>query len=151
MSLDSTSDLNAVIHFFYEDVTFELENRDSTIQWLLDVYKQEKKDVAALNYIFCSDDYLHQINLQYLNHDTLTDIITFSNAREGVAIEGDIFISIDRVRDNARDFGVSFEKELLRVLVHGSLHLMGYKDKRPEEQEIMTQKENFYTDLFWKQ
>ncbi len=150
MSSDSHSDHNLIIDFFSEEIEFELENSESIIRWLLDAYQQEQKEVTALSYIFCSDVYLHKINVQYLNHDTLTDIITFSNARAGAPVEGDIFISIDRVRENATEFGASFEKELLRVLIHGSLHLMGYKDKTEEDQQLMTQKEDFYIARFEK-
>jgi len=147
MSLESPSD-QSLINFFSEEIEFELENRASIIRWLLNAYQKEEKEIAVLNYIFCSDIYLHQINIQYLKHDTLTDIITFSNARAGNPIEGDIFISIERVKENAAEFGVAFEEELLRVLIHGSLHLMGYKDKTNEDQELMTQKEDFYMALF---
>ncbi|MFT4663702.1 MAG: putative rRNA maturation factor [Polaribacter sp.] len=150
MSSGLHSDHNVIIDFFSEEIEFELEYTESIIRWLLDAYQQEQKTVAALNYIFCSDVYLHQINMQYLNHDTLTDIITFSNAREGAPIEGDIFISVDRVKENAANFGVSFEKEMLRVIIHGSLHLMSYKDKTEEDQKLMTQKENFYIARFAK-
>lgn len=142
------SDNSIIINFYSEEVNYELENAEAIVQWLLGVYHAEQKSVVALNYIFCSDIYLLHINKQYLLHDTLTDIITFSNARNGAAIEGDIFISIERVKENALEFGVSFEKELLRVLVHGSLHLLGYKDKTAVEKKVMTQKEDFYLNLF---
>jgi rRNA maturation RNase YbeY len=144
MSSERSSDTKPVIDFFCEEIEFELENSHTVIQWLEDCYKQENKAVALLNYIFCSDDYLHSINLQYLNHNTLTDIITFSNSREGAAIQGDIFISIDRVKENAIHFDTPFEQELTRVIIHGSLHLMGYKDKTEDDQKLMTEKENFY-------
>jgi probable rRNA maturation factor len=144
MSSERSSDVEPIIDFFYEEIDFELENRHTIVQWLQDCYKEENKVVALLHYIFCSDDYLHRINLQYLNHDTLTDIITFSNAREGAAIRGDIFISIDQVKENALHFDTPFEQELRRVIIHGSLHLMGYKDKTEEDQKLMTAKEDFY-------
>lgn len=150
MSSDLHSDHSVIVDFFSEEIEFELENKVSIIRWLLNAYEEEQKEVVNLNYIFCSDDYLHKINVQYLNHDTLTDIITFSNARKGAPIAGDIFISVDRVKENAVDFGISFEKEMLRVLIHGSLHLMGYKDKTEADQKLMTQKEDFYIKRFMK-
>jgi probable rRNA maturation factor len=144
MTSEPYSGTKPVIDFFCEEIEFELDNRRSIVQWLQDCYKQENKVVAVLNYIFCSDDYLHRINMQYLNHDKLTDIITFSNAREGAAIRGDIFISIDRIKENAIVFDTSFDQELKRVIIHGSLHLMGYKDKTEEDKKLMTEKEDFY-------
>jgi probable rRNA maturation factor len=98
-------------------------------------------ELEELNYIFCSDEYLHQMNLTYLNHDTLTDIITFDNSEAEQIIEGDIFISIDRVKENSEEFDVLFETELHRVLVHGLLHLFGYKDKSEREKVLMREKE----------
>ncbi|MFK7808767.1 MAG: rRNA maturation RNase YbeY [Saprospiraceae bacterium] len=150
MSLESFSSGKAEIHFFCEEIEFELKNESTIINWISDVFHLEKKELDTLNYIFCSDKYLHEINLQYLNHDTLTDIITFPNSKKGKPISGDIFISIDRVIENAKSFEASFEKELLRVLIHGSLHLMGYKDKTEMEQTEMTTKENLYIDYFSK-
>jgi len=99
-----------------------------------------------LNYIFCSDTYLHKINLEYLKHDTLTDIITFDYS-EKKQISGDIFISIDRIKENAPKFNQSTDIELNRVLIHGVLHLLGYKDKTPKEKETMRAKEDFYLTL----
>ena len=96
---------------------------------------------TEINYIFCDDDYLHQINVEYLNHDTLTDIITFDYTEDNV-LSSDIFISIERVSDNANDFGVTFETELLRVMAHGILHLCGYKDKTEEDSQQMRKKED---------
>jgi rRNA maturation RNase YbeY len=100
---------------------------------------------VSLSFIFCSDDYLHQINVEYLHHDTLTDVITFEyTAANSDAIEGDIFISIDRIKENAAEFQVPFEVELHRIMVHGTLHLLGYSDKSPNDKALMTEKENFY-------
>jgi rRNA maturation RNase YbeY len=94
--------------------------------------------MGNLNYIFCSDNYLHQINVEYLDHDTLTDIITFDNSEEEETIEGDIFVSVERVEDNAKDLNVQFDDEILRVLAHGLLHLCGYDDHTDEEEAEMS-------------
>ena len=132
------------VDFFYEEVTFILQDTAGVNNWLLDVFKQEKKRIGAISFIFCLDSYLHQLNIQYLNHDTLTDVITFPYSSSNVQIDGDIFISIERVLENAQLFNVPFRSELLRVIIHGSLHLLGYKDKTLEEQQLMRQKEDFY-------
>jgi rRNA maturation RNase YbeY len=100
-----------------------------------------------INYIFCNDDYLHEINVKYLNHDTLTDIISFDYT-EGRIISGDIFLSVERVKDNALDFDVSFNLELLRVMVHGVLHYCGYEDKSEEDEKLMRVKENEKIRMF---
>ena len=112
------------------------------------VLSAENKLLENLNYIFCSDSYLHKINLKYLNHDELTDIITFDNAETDGIIEGDIFISIDRIRENSLDFNKSFENELYRVIIHGVLHLAGYSDKNKIEKIEMRKLEDKY--LSWK-
>ena len=108
----------------------------------------ENYTLECLNFIFCTDDYLHNMNVQYLEHDTLTDVITFDNSDIETEIEGDIFISIDRVSENATIFDTTTEKELHRVILHGTLHLLGYKDKSETEQQIMRQKEDFYLRFF---
>ena len=97
--------------------------------------------MGDINYIFCSDNYLHQINFQYLDHDTFTDIITFDQSDKD-QIEGDIFISIDRVHENANERNISFVNELHRVMIHGILHLLGYNDKTPKEKQLMREKED---------
>lgn len=129
------------IQFFSEDVSFDLEDPPRIQQWISQVVALEKKQLQLINYVFCSDTYLHHLNVEYLDHDTLTDIITFQYSPLPT-VEGDIFISIDRIRENAAAFGVTFLQELYRVMVHGALHLCGYGDKTPEEKKIMTQKEN---------
>jgi rRNA maturation RNase YbeY len=111
------------------------------------VITSEEKDEGDINYIFCDDKYLHKLNVEFLNHDTLTDIISFDNS-VGNELHGDIFISVERVADNAKDFKVSFEEELRRVMVHGVLHYCGYKDKTDGDQELMTQKEDEKLQLF---
>jgi probable rRNA maturation factor len=132
-----------MIQFCTEDITFSLKDKLKHKAWLNEVAKQEGKKILELSYVFCSDDYLLQINQAYLNHDTLTDIVTFDNSEDPKKIEGDIFISIDRVKENGEKLGTS-ETELERVMVHGLLHLLGYKDKKKEEKALMTEKEDFY-------
>ncbi|MCU0348158.1 MAG: rRNA maturation RNase YbeY [Saprospiraceae bacterium] len=128
------------IDFSYEEVAFELKDEEAATAWLQKIIEQEGCVLHLLNFIFCSDDYLLRLNVEYLDHDTLTDIITFPYA-DPPTIHGDIFISIDRVRDNAADFKVPFEQELNRVMAHGVLHLCGYGDKSPAEERTMRQKE----------
>ncbi len=130
------------IHFFNEDTTFNLPQKNITKRWLREIAKNEGFQIRDLNYIFCSDEYLHQINVEYLDHDTYTDIITFDNSETEKHIEGDIFISIDRVMENAQNQGQDFNTELSRVISHGLLHLCGYKDKSNQEAQLMREKEN---------
>jgi probable rRNA maturation factor len=129
-----------MINFNYES-TFTLDNEDSYAGWLSAVIVSENKKEGEINYIFCDDEYLHKINLEYLNHDTLTDIISFDYS-VGNELNGDIFISIERVQDNANDFEVTFDQELKRVLAHGILHYCGYKDKSDSESLLMRKKED---------
>lgn len=136
------------ILFFEEDVKFSLNQKNKFKKWLKEVANQENFKIKELNYIFCSDEYLYQINQQYLNHDTYTDIITFDNSEKEKSIEGDIFISIERVKENASREKSSMEKEILRVMSHGLLHLMGYKDKNPKDKVIMSQREDESISLF---
>ena len=140
----------ATISFQKEDATFTLKEKTKHKAWLNANAKKEDYVLLELTYLFCSDDYLHTINLTYLNHDTLTDIITFDNSeapKEG-GIEGDIFISIDRVKENAKTYEVTFQEELRRVMAHGLLHLMGYKDKSPKAKQEMRAKEDACLLLF---
>jgi probable rRNA maturation factor len=135
-----------MINFNYE-TDFELDNETAFADWLSEVIVSENKKEGEINYIFCDDDYLHKINVEYLDHDTLTDIISFDYCI-GNELHGDIFVSIERVRDNAQDFEVSFEEELKRVLVHGVLHYCGYKDKSEADEQLMRQKEEEKIALF---
>lgn len=135
-----------MINFNYEN-DFILGNEDATAIWLSNVIESEKKKEGEINYIFCDDEYLHKINLEYLNHDTLTDIISFDYTM-GNELNGDIFVSVERVKDNALDFKVSFEEELRRVLVHGLLHYCGYKDKGKEDELKMRAKEDEKLAMF---
>ncbi|MCE7055349.1 rRNA maturation RNase YbeY [Algoriphagus sp. AGSA1] len=138
------------INFFIEEISFALKNRRRRKAWLRQLALSENHDIAELNYIFCSDDYLLTINKEYLNHDTFTDIITFDNSEEEGVIEGDIFISIDRVKDNARTLKIQEEEELNRVISHGLLHLLGYKDKTKAQSVLMRNKEDFAISLYEK-
>ncbi len=137
-----------MINFHVEDIDFKIQQKQKIKNWLKAVVNSEGFALGDLNYVFCSDDYLLKINIEYLAHDYLTDIITFDNSEEEGLIEGDIFISIDRVRENAGTFEVSDSYELNRVLVHGILHLCGYPDKTDEEAKLMRSKENHYLRLF---
>src|ERR1700761_6241256 len=128
------------IQFFEEDITYTLKNKTKVRQWITETIASEGFTLQELTYIFCSDEYLLQINRQYLNHDTYTDIITFDNSDTEGTIVGDIFISIDRIRENAANFRTTERNELHRVIIHGALHLLGYKDKRPADKEKMTEK-----------
>ena len=135
-----------MIEFNYE-TDFSLEHEEHYSEWISAVIESEDKTEGEINYIFCDDDYLHQINLKYLNHDELTDIISFDYTM-GNLISGDIFISVERVKDNAKDYGVTFENELLRVMSHGVLHYCGYKDKSEEDSKVMCSKEEEKIKLF---
>lgn len=131
--------------FHSEEIDFELKNAPKIEQWLKKVIKNEHWILAEVTYIFCSDAYLYQMNMEHLQHDTYTDVITFQYNEE--LVEGDIFISVERTNENARTFGVASDHELHRVMVHGLLHLMGYKDKEPSDKKLMTEKENEYLEL----
>ncbi|MCL4171213.1 UNVERIFIED_CONTAM: hypothetical protein GTU68_006132 [Idotea baltica] len=111
--------------------------------WIEDTIASEAYKLGDINYVFCDDDYLHKLNVEFLNHDTLTDIISFDYT-VGKIIQGDIFVSVDRVKDNAKDFETSFGDELKRVIIHGVLHYCGYKDKTDEDAKLMREKENHY-------
>lgn len=136
------------IYFFSEDVIFALDNPAKSIRWIRKVISLEShKSISNINFIFCSDDYLHQVNLDYLKHDAYTDIITFDNSEDPKLLDADIYISIERVRDNSSAYKVSIENELHRVMVHGILHLLGFPDSSAIEKEIMQKKENEYLTL----
>jgi probable rRNA maturation factor len=132
------------ISFFEEDISYNLKDKNKVKQWIKDTILAEGYKLDELTYIFCSDAYLLQINQQYLDHDTYTDIITFDNSETEKSITGDIFISIERIRENAEKFSQSVVDELHRVVIHGVLHLLGYKDKTPEDNKQMTKKEDHY-------
>lgn len=134
------------ICFYSQDHPYTLKNKLRLKRWLLSAIKSENKSLGDVNCVFCSDEYLHQLNVQYLNHDTFTDIITFDYSEKD-KVSGDLFISIDRVQENAQKFKTSVALELNRVMVHGVLHLCGYKDKKPQEQKLMRSKEDYYLSL----
>jgi rRNA maturation RNase YbeY len=135
-----------MITFQSEDIVFDLKEKLKHKQWLKEVARIEGKSILELSYVFCSDAYLLSINQAYLNHDTLTDIVTFDQSEDSKKIEGDIFISIERVRENGEKYGTN-KTELKRVMVHGLLHLLGYKDKTKADKETMRKKENTYLGL----
>ncbi len=131
-----------MIKFNYE-TNFSLLNETTLIDWIQSCIQEEEFKLGEINYIFCDDSYLHKLNVEFLNHDTLTDVISFDNTL-GKIISGDIFISIERVKENATIFNTSFNNELHRVMIHGILHYLGYADKSEEEKRIMRAKENLY-------
>jgi len=137
---------NNVISFHSEEIDFEFENESTIAGWLSFCVRDFDFTLGELSYIFCSDEYLHQMNVKYLNHDTYTDIITFDYTEEK-QVNGDLFISIDRVRENASKYQVTFQKELNRVMVHGLLHLMGFKDKSDADADLMRKKEDYCLTL----
>jgi len=135
-----------MISFNYE-TDFEIPNEEQYENWISQVIESEDKTEGEINYIFCNDAYLLEKNIEFLNHDTLTDIISFDYTM-GNLISGDIFISVERVKDNAVDFNVSFEEELRRVMAHGVLHYCGYKDKSEADEQLMRSKEDEKMKLF---
>ena len=136
-----------MIQFANQESNFVLKNKLKIRGWVRNILKEEGKQPGDIAYIFCMDDYLLKLNIQYLNHHTLTDIITF-DYNENVRVSGDILISVERIRENAEIFSKSFNEELGRVMAHGMLHLVGYKDKSKEDKTRMTEKENKYLVQF---
>ena len=134
------------IQYFNEDVPLPKIKKRNSIKWIRETILSEEKRVGDISFIFCSDNYLLEVNKTYLDHDYFTDIITFDYV-EGTLINGDIFISVDRVLDNSVEFKTTFEDELNRILIHGILHLLGYKDKNKKDKLLMTEKEDFYLKL----
>lgn len=136
----------AMISYFNEDIVFQFKGKQLNNRWLRLVAESEIKRIGDISIIFCSDNYILDINLKYLQHDYFTDIITFDYC-EGAILNGDLFISIDSVRENAEFYGVEFQDELDRVIVHGILHLIGYDDHTDEDIKTMREKENYYISL----
>lgn len=133
------------IQFFSEDIDFTLKEKQKVREWIGATIKAEGfKRVGELSFVLCSDAYLLEINKQYLDHDTFTDIVTFDSSEDEDVIAGDIFISVERTTENAKKFNVSERDELHRVIIHGVLHLCGYYDKKKEDKTLMTEKEDFY-------
>jgi len=135
------------IYFFNEEVTYVLRYKNNLRNWIVSTLNTEGYVLRSVNFIFCSDQFLHTTNIKYLKHDTFTDIITFDTSEVKEEISGDIFISIDRIKENAKTFKVNFKNELHRVMIHGILHLLGYKDKTKKEREMMKSKEDYYLSL----
>ena len=131
---------------FYSETDFNIEDTKALSHWISEIILNENHELGDLTYVFCDDDYLHKLNLQFLNHDTLTDIISFDNSL-GKQIHGEIYISVERVKENAGTYQVAFLEELHRVIIHGVLHFCGYKDKTEKQQETMSCKENEALDL----
>jgi rRNA maturation RNase YbeY len=136
------------IHFFSEEIAFTLPNKKKYRAIILQTISQHQFKLKELNYIFCNDEYLLSINQEYLNHNTYTDIITFDNSSTEKTIEGDIFISVERIKENAEKFNQTFQDELTRVMGHGLLHLLGYKDKTNEQSNEMRRQENLFIQIF---
>ena len=135
-----------MISYFNEDTAFHFKGKTLTNRWLRMVAGSEIKQVGDISIIFCSDNYILDVNMRYLQHDYFTDIITFDYC-EGDKLSGDLFISVDSVRENAVYYGTEFDDELNRVIVHGVLHLIGYDDHTPQEQRVMREKEDYYLSL----
>lgn len=130
------------LNYYFEEID-EFTFSEKTNEWIEKIIQSEKKEAGDISFIFCSDHYLLGINKEFLNHDYFTDVITFDYVEED-KISGDIFISVDRVKENAETFNVTYKNELNRVMIHGILHLLGYKDKSVQEKQLMTQKEDEY-------
>lgn len=130
------------INFFQEDVTLIIEHKSVLTQWIVNIISTNGHEIESINFIYCSDKYLLEVNKTYLDHDYYTDIITFDNRDfEGLPIDSDIFISIDRVKENASDLNITFQEELHRVMIHGVLHLLGYEDSTDLQKKEMREKE----------
>ncbi|MDO6433344.1 rRNA maturation RNase YbeY [Flavitalea sp. BT771] len=142
--------LSSPVQFHFLEGAHLLTQRTHLKSFISSLFKREKKRLAGIHYIFCSDDYLLEINRQHLKHDYYTDIITFDLSDPGKPTNAEIYISVDRVRDNARQFKTSLRNELHRVIFHGALHLCGYKDKKPKDQAIMRKMEEKYLALYFK-
>lgn len=136
--------MDSKIQFFAEDVSFSLKKKGEIRSWLVGVIREEKKKPWYINFIFCSDPYLLELNRNYLGRETLTDIITFPYSEDPETISGDIYISIDRVKENALKFDQTFEMEMNRVMVHGILHLIGYDDNTKKDRKLMSEMEDHY-------
>jgi probable rRNA maturation factor len=139
--------MSGTINFFSEGITFKLPKKKQTKDWIKNVIYNNKKICGVISYVFCNDSFLLDLNKTYLNHTTLTDIITFDNT-EGNSVSGEIYISIERVKENSLLYKQSFTDELNRVMIHGILHLLGNKDKSPEEKSAMRKKEEDCLSLF---
>ena len=135
-----------MVRYYCEDIKFIFKNKLANNRWLKMVAGSEIKTLGDISIIFCSDNYILDVNLRYLHHDYFTDVITFDYC-DGNRLSGDLFISVDSVRENAVEFGTEFDDELHRVIVHGLLHLIGYDDHTLEDQKLMREKEDYYLGL----
>jgi rRNA maturation RNase YbeY len=138
------------VRFFYNGVKLSLTDRSRLKAFIPVIFKKNSKKLGSLNYIFCSDKFLLDMNRQFLTHDYYTDIITFDTSEDKTLVSGEIYISVDRVRDNAGQIGASFKEELHRVIFHGALHLCGYRDKSPAEKKQMRKQEELYINTYFK-
>lgn len=139
-----------LVQFYKADKAFPFSNRTALKLFISHLFERECIKLYELRYIFCSDEYLLDINRQFLNHDYYTDIISFDLSESARFVEGEIYISVDRVKENAKQARVSYQEEMLRVLFHGALHLCGYKDKKKSDIKLMRQKEEEYIRLYLK-
>jgi len=137
------------VQFFFTDKNVTLRDRTRLKSFISNMFKKESRSASSLTYVFCSDEYLLDINKQFLQHDYYTDIITFDLSSTKEVIEGEVYISIDRVKDNASQLGTTIKNELHRVIFHGVLHLCGYKDKKPTDEKIMRTTEDKYLKLYF--
>lgn len=135
------------INFLNEDLSYNVVKKKLLRSWILNTIKKEGKKIDSINYIFTSDSFLYKLNIEYLSHDTFTDIISFQYNEEGEDIQSDIFISIERIKENAKTYNQKLLDEVHRIIIHGTLHLLGYKDKSKSQKEEMTSKEDYYLSL----
>lgn len=133
-----------LIQFLAQDISFSLSTKSKTRKLILSIIRKEKRGAGRICFIFCSDKFLLSLNKTFLRHNALTDIITFAYSHKKQKLNGEIYISIPRVKENAKKYRVTFKDELLRVMIHGILHLCGYRDKKPKEKKEMRQKEDYY-------
>jgi len=136
------------IRFFLQDVNYKIEGKNKIREWLLKALSLENKNITELSYIICSDSFLLELNKNFLNHNTLTDVITFDMSVNKTSVTGEVYISIDRIKDNAKKYGITMPEELKRVMVHGLLHLVGYNDHTKTEKALMREKEDYYLSLW---
>ena len=135
------------LNFFSEEITFRLRDKKKLRKWIMKTIQNEGGEYETINFIFTSDSYLHKINIDYLQHDTYTDIITFEYNEGDLPIISDIYISIDRCKENAKVYSIRLRDEIHRIIIHGVLHLLSYKDKTKKDKELMTSKEDYYLSL----
>lgn len=145
-----SSDLNPKVNFFFDTASPNIRDRMDLKKFIISIFRSERKKLELLNYVFSTDRAVQMINKKYLNHKAFTDIITFQLSEENRPIIGEVYISVDRVRENAREYGTSFKNELHRVIFHGALHLCGFKDKTRSQIEEMRKKEGYYLTTYFR-